>query len=125
LGLPSAAAVTATEALSFSFAPLAGASFGAAVVEPIKPSVFFGMLAQGVHANLLLRTLVQSVTFVWPDIGPNGKPKPKPEHREVLVNMPDEDRFVQFRSFLRLAGLMREMQKPVRSSQTSRQGTSL
>jgi hypothetical protein len=93
--------LNATQAPVFSFAPLAGASFASAVLQPAGANVFFSMLAQGQPANILMRTMVQQVTFTWAS-----------KERKVLLNVvPDEHRVDAFRNFLRLAGAMRELQK--------------
>ena len=92
--------ISHTEQPTFSFTPLAGKSFADALFNPLNQEMLFKALAQGQDANVVLRMLVQSVTFDWPSTG----------FRKVLVNVPDEDRFGEFRDFLKLAGLMRELQ---------------
>lgn len=91
--------VTATESPTFSFAPLSGATFARAVYTPIDSKIFFEQLRQGVPVNQLMRIMVVAVILDYP----SGK-------RLTLNNIPDEERPENFRNFLRLAGLARQMQ---------------
>lgn len=103
--------LNATQAPTFSFSPLSGASFASAVLKPVGGDVFFNMLSQGRPANTLMRTMVQQVTFTWP-VEPGHAHDETCSHREVLLNtLPDESRINDFRNFLRLAGAMRQLQK--------------
>lgn len=91
--------LSATESPTFSFAPLSGASFAKTAYTPIDSKIFFEQLRQGVPVNQLMRILVVSVILDYP----SGK-------RLVLNNISDQGQPKNFRNFLRLAGLAREMQ---------------
>ncbi|MCH9697814.1 MAG: hypothetical protein K0U68_06910 [Gammaproteobacteria bacterium] len=91
--------LTATESPTFSFAPLSGSSFAKTAYTPVDSKIFFEQFRQGVPVNQLLRILVTSVILEYP----TGK-------RLVLHNIPDEEQPQNFRNFLRLAGLARQMQ---------------
>lgn len=91
--------LTATEAPTFSFAPLSGASYAETAYTPIDSKIFFEQFRQGVPVNQLLRILVVSVILDYP----SGK-------RLVLNNVADQEQPKNFRNFLRLAGLARQMQ---------------
>ncbi|TAK60281.1 hypothetical protein [Methylobacter sp.] len=91
--------LSATESPTFSFAPLSGASFAKTAYTPIDSKIFFEQLRQGVPVNQLMRILVVSVILDYP----SGK-------RLVLNNTADQGQPKNFRNFLRLAGLSREMQ---------------
>ena len=91
--------LSATESPTFSFAPLSGATFAKTAYTPIDSKVFFEQLRQGVPVNQLMRILVVSVILDYP----SGK-------RLVLNNISDHAQPKNFRNFLRLAGLAREMQ---------------
>jgi len=93
------ASVTGTEQPTFSFTPLSGKTFSKAVLNPISTAVFFNLFNQGLHADRLMRALVQSVMFTASDGSVRN-----------LVNIPDEHRPKNYKNFLRLAGLMRELQ---------------
>ncbi len=91
--------LTATESPTFSFAPLSGSTFAKTAYTPIDSKIFFEQFRQGIPVNQLLRILVVSVILEYP----SGK-------RLVLYNIPDEEQPDNFRNFLRLAGLARQMQ---------------
>ncbi|HIL77872.1 MAG TPA: hypothetical protein EYG48_02985 [Methylococcales bacterium] len=91
--------LSATESPTFSFAPLSGSSFAKTAYNPIDTTVFFEQLRQGVPVNQLMRMLVVSVVLEYP----TGK-------KMVLTNIPDEGRPENFRNFLRLSGLARQLQ---------------
>ncbi|MGR9012015.1 MAG: hypothetical protein ACU83U_00070 [Gammaproteobacteria bacterium] len=91
--------LSATESPTFSFAPLSGASFAKTAYAPIDSKIFFEQLRQGVPVNQLMRILVVSVILEYP----TGK-------KLVLNNIPDKGQSKNFRNFLRLAGLARQMQ---------------
>ncbi len=91
--------LSATESPTFSFAPLSGASFAKSAYTAIDSKIFFEQLRQGVPVNQLMRILVVSVILDYP----SGK-------RIVLNNISDQGQPKNFRNFLRLAGLAREMQ---------------
>lgn len=91
--------LSATESPTFSFAPLSGATFAKTAYTPIDSKIFFEQLRQGVPVNQLMRILVVSVILDYP----SGK-------RLVLNNISDQGQPKNFRNFLRLAGLAREMQ---------------
>jgi hypothetical protein len=93
------AALSATESPTFSFAPLGGATFAKSAYTPIDSKIFFEQFRQGVPVNQLMRILVVSVILDYP----SGK-------RLVLNNISDQGQPKNFRNFLRLAGLAREMQ---------------
>lgn len=94
-----AVTLTATESPTFSFAPLSGSSFAKTAYNPIDSKVFFEQIRQGVPVNQLMRILVVSVILEYK----SGK-------RLILTNIPDEERPANFRNFLRLAGLARQLQ---------------
>ncbi|MDT4332330.1 hypothetical protein ACQE3E_19685 [Methylomonas sp. MED-D] len=91
--------LSATESPTFSFAPLSGASFAKTAYTPVDSRIFFEQLRQGVPVNQLMRILVVSIVLDYP----SGK-------RLVLNNIADQDQPKNFRNFLRLAGLARQMQ---------------
>jgi hypothetical protein len=91
--------LSATESPTFSFAPLSGATFAKTAYTPIDSKIFFEQLRQGVPVNQLMRILVVSVVLDYP----SGK-------KLVLNNISDQRQPRNFRNFLRLAGLAREMQ---------------
>ncbi|HEY8036299.1 MAG TPA: hypothetical protein VIF37_12025 [Methylobacter sp.] len=91
--------LSATESPTFSFAPLSGATFAKTAYTAIDSKIFFEQLRQGVPVNQLMRILVVSVILDYP----SGK-------RIVLNNSSDQGQPKNFRNFLRLAGLAREMQ---------------
>ncbi|MDO9103408.1 MAG: hypothetical protein Q7U57_00465 [Methylovulum sp.] len=92
--------LSATESPNFSFTPLSGEVFATSLFSPIDTKVFFEQLRQGVPVDQLMRILLVSVNLEYP----SGK-------KMVLNNMPDNKlRPHNFRNFLRLAALTRQLQ---------------
>jgi len=100
VGAEAALAGSYGEQPTFDFTPLSGKSFAQVALSPIPRNVFFALYEQGFPADLLLRGLVLSVTFEFPESG----------RRIVLSNIADLDRPERFLDFLRLAAIMRELQ---------------
>lgn len=85
---------------TFDYTPLSGQSFAQVVLSPIPQNVFFSLFEQGFPADMLLRAVVLSMLFEYPESG----------RRVVLENIPDLARPERFFNFLRLAALLRELQ---------------
>jgi hypothetical protein len=97
---------SATEQPTFSFTPLSGSTFAAAIFNPIDYKVFFSLFEQGQPVDVLMRTMIQSFTFTDPPRGPN-----EPGMTIVISNVLEPERQANYRNFLRLAGTARELQK--------------
>lgn len=91
--------LSATESPNFSFTPLSGDVFAKSLFSPIDTKIFFEQLRQGVPVDQLMRILLVSVNLEYP----TGK-------KMVLSNVPDKMRPQNFRNFLRLAALTRQLQ---------------
>ena len=91
--------LSATESPNFSFTPLSGDVFAKSLFSPIDTKIFFEQLKQGVPVDQLMRILLVSVSLEYP----TGK-------KMVLSNVPDKMRPQNFRNFLRLAALTRQLQ---------------
>ncbi len=92
--------VSTAESPVFSFTPLSGQAFASVLLKPVDLNVFFLMYTQGFNAEQLLRILVNSVTVTTE----NGR-------IVQVTNIPDTDRLTRFNDFLRLASILRELQK--------------
>ena len=90
---------TIAEQPTFSFVPLSGSSFAAAIFNPIDPKIFFTLYDQGLPADQLLRVMAQSVTITEED------------GTRTFMNVLDADRPMNYRNFLTMASLARQVQK--------------
>lgn len=88
-----------SEQPSFNYVPLGGAEFSQAVLVPVDPKVFYTLFQQGYPVDQLLRLLVQSIEL---DIG---------GVRQTFTNTPDLGDPRNFRDFLVVCGVARELQK--------------
>jgi hypothetical protein len=88
-----------TEQPSFSFTPLSGSAFAGALFNRADATIFFNLFAQGVSADLLMRVMVQSISFHEPD------------KTLTFVNVIDPERVANFRNFLTAADISRQLQK--------------
>jgi hypothetical protein len=91
--------VTVAEQPTFSFTPLSGSSFAAALFNPIDPRVFFNLFNQGYPVDILMRVMVQSISIT------DG------EGTRTFFNILDIERTDNYRNFLTVAALSRELQK--------------
>lgn len=91
--------LSGSEQPSFSFTPLSGSSFAAALFNPIDPKIFFNLYDQGIPVDALLRVMVQSITLN------------EAKGSRTFLNVIDPERPVSYRNFLTVAGLARELQK--------------
>jgi hypothetical protein len=95
------ASASVTETPTFSMTPLAGPQFAQGFLTSVPPQVFFTLLEQGEPIDELLRVLVHSVEFTFP-----GSEKPI-----VIQNTPNPDRPETWVQFVRLAGILLELQR--------------
>ena len=91
--------VSVAEQPTFSFTPLSGSSFAAALFNPIDPRVFFNLFNQGAPVDMLMRVMVQSVAIT------DG------EGTRTFFNILDVEIPQNYRNFLTVAALARELQK--------------
>ena len=88
-----------SEQPTFSFIPLSGSAFANALFTPVGSTVFFDLFDQGVPVDMLLRVMVQSVTFHNPAGG------------RTFLNVADTEYPRNYRDFLVIADLARQLQK--------------
>ena len=93
-----------TEQPTFAITPLAGGTFAQAIFAPIRPIIFFSLLEQGRPVDQLMRIMVHSVELTYGETNRLGK-------TFAIRNVVDLERQENFRNFLRLSGLYRELQK--------------
>jgi hypothetical protein len=96
--------LSGAETPTFTFTPLAGATYADAIFAPINPKIFFSLLDQGRPVDQLMRTMVHSIDVTYSQPG-------KPNKTITIRNVIDVERQENYRNFLRLAGLYRELQK--------------
>ncbi len=90
---------SATEQPTFSFTPLSGSAFAAAMFAPLDEKVFFALFDQGYPVDLLMRVMVQSVTFTTP------------QGSRTYINVSDSVYPWNYRDFLIMADLSRYLQE--------------
>lgn len=96
--------LSGAETPTFTFTPLAGATYADAIFAPINPKIFFNLLDQGRPVDQLMRTMVHAIDVTYAQPG-------KPNKTITIRNVIDIERQENYRNFLRLAGLYRELQK--------------
>lgn len=89
-----------SETPTFSLTPLSGPQFAQGFMAAVSPQVFFALLEQGHRVDQLLRVLVHAVDFT----GADGR-------TVTLVNVPTTDSPTSWVQFVRLAGILVELQR--------------
>ncbi|MDB6036399.1 MAG: hypothetical protein JWM99_240 [Verrucomicrobiales bacterium] len=96
--------LSGAETPTFTFTPLAGTTYADAIFAPINSKIFFNLLDQGCPVDQLMRTMVRAIEVTY------GQPG-KPNKTITIRNIIDVERQENYRNFLRIAGLYRELQK--------------
>jgi hypothetical protein len=91
----------AAETPTFSLTPLSGPQFAQGFLAAVTPQVFFTLLEQGKPIDQLLRVLVHSIEFTHSTTG----------ELVTLQNTPLADHYDSWVQFLRLAGILLELQR--------------
>lgn len=89
-----------SETPTFSLTPLSGPQFAQGFLAAVSPQVFFTLLEQGKRVDQLLRVLVHAVEFADAD-----------GQTVAVLNTPTAERHESWVQFLRLAGILAELQR--------------
>jgi len=90
-----------SETPTFSLTPLSGPQFAQGFLAAVTPQVFFTLLEQGRPIDQLLRVLVHAIEFAHPETGKTV----------TLLNTPTTDNHDSWVQFVRLAGILLELQR--------------
>lgn len=100
--------VSASQSPTFNFIPLSGSRFSEQVLRPVPPDIFEALFKQGFPIDILMRVCCQRIDFTLPGDKPaTGQPS---ELRYSLKNEVSSDNSSNFVAFLRVCGLLRDLQ---------------
>jgi hypothetical protein len=96
---PANATGTASSKPTFQFVPLSGGDFAAHLITPLPTAMFHSVFRDGFPVDILMRAMVQQISL---SEGTN---------EIVLHNIPTRENETNYESFLRLCGILRDLQE--------------
>lgn len=97
---PFSASATRSSRPIFNFIPLNGGDFAAESIAPLPAETLHAFFRDGFPVDVLMRCLVQEVTFTTPDTG----------KQLILYNVPSLENKTNYAIFLRLCAVLRQLQ---------------
>lgn len=95
---PASATGSTSSKPTFQFVPLSGGDFASHLITPLPSPMFHSMFRDGFPVDILMRAMVQQISI---DDGTN---------EIFLYNNPTLENVTNYESFLRLCGILRELQ---------------
>jgi len=96
---PASVAGSSSSKPTFQFVPLSGGDFAAHLISPLPSAMFHSVFRDGFPVDILMRALVQQISM---NEGTN---------EIMLYNTPTPQNETNYESFLRLCGLLRDLQE--------------